>query len=232
MVYVQEILDLMRICVIIPAYNEAKAIGGLVKQIREFCPEVLIIDDGSSDNTASCARENGAIVLRNPVNLGKGASLIIGFKHILAKDYDAAIIMDGDGQHSPEDIPLFLEFAAPEEKKFIVGNRMNEAVNMPLVRVLTNKFMSWLISSIIKQKVVDTQCGFRLIKREVLDKLNLRTSKYEIESEMLTRASSLGFKIDSMPVKTIYRGEKSQINPVTDTVRFFRFIIRELWSKT
>ena len=101
---------------------------------------------------------------------------------------------------------------------------------MPFIRVLTNKIMSGLISKITRQNVPDTQCGFRLIKRPVLEKINLKTSKYETESEILIKASRLGFKIESVPIKTVYSGEKSQINPFVDTLRFIKFLFRELWT--
>ncbi len=89
--------------------------------------------------------------------------------------------------------------------------------------------MSWLTSKIIKQKIPDTQCGFRLLKKDVLKALNLQTHKYETESEVLIKASRLGFKIESVPIETVYSGEKSQINPIVDTLRFIRFILKELW---
>lgn len=219
----------MKTCVIIPTYNESKTIAGLIRQIRNLGLDTVVIDDGSTDTTPDQASESGAVVLKNRINLGKGASLVSGFHYVLSKDYDAVIIMDGDGQHLPEDIPSFLAQAAFPEKNIIIGNRMNQTKNMPLVRILTNKFMSWLISLIAKQKIPDTQCGFRLVKRQILEKLNLKTSKYEIESEMLIKSSRLGFKIDSVAIKTIYKGEKSQINPISDTLRFFKYIIRELW---
>ena len=101
---------------------------------------------------------------------------------------------------------------------------------MPYVRLFTNKFMSWLISLAAGQSVPDTQCGFRLIKRGVLERIDLKTSKYETESEIIIQASRLGFKIESIPVKSIYEGEKSQINPVVDTLRFIRFICAQLWT--
>ena len=104
---------------------------------------------------------------------------------------------------------------------------MGKAKNMPLVRYVTNKFTSWLISVIAGQRIPDTQCGFRLIKKEVLEKINLKTSNYETESEMLIKAAHLGFKIESILVNTIYSGEKSQINPFFDTLRFLRFIFLE-----
>ncbi len=220
----------MKTCVIIPTYNEAKRIGGLVKEIKQQGREVVVIDDGSQDNTAQIAKNNGAVVLKNQDNLGKGASLIRGFQYALDKCCDAIITMDGDGQHLPEDIPDFIRLAEFGDAGVLVGNRMSKTKSMPLARFLANKFMSWLISTAAKQKIPDSQCGFRLIKKEVLQKLKLKTVKYETESEVLIKASRLGFKIGCVPIKTVYAGEKSQINPFIDTLRFIKFMSRELWT--
>jgi len=220
----------MKICVIIPAYNESKTIAGIIKEVRGLGLEVLVIDDGSIDDTAGISQTSGAIVLRNQVNKGKGASLVQGFNYALSQGYEAVITMDADGQHSAQDLPSFLKYADRVDSSVIIGNRMSEARSMPLLRLATNKFMSWLISNIAKQKIPDTQSGFRLIKRLALEKMNLKTTKYEIESEILIRAARLGLRIDSIPIKTIYRGEKSQINPIFDTIRFFKFISKELWN--
>lgn len=220
----------MRTCVVIPTYNEAQAIGELVRQIRQQNLDVLIVDDGSDDNTSGVARENGAVVLRNDNNEGKGASLIKGFDYAKEKNYDAVITMDGDGQHLAEDIPYFMRLAKYSESGIFIGNRMFKTKSMPWVRFITNKSMSWFISRIIRQKIPDTQCGLRLIKRQVLEKFKLTTHKYETESEILIKASRLGFKIESVPIKSVYMGEKSQINAFIDTLRFIRFIIKELWT--
>ena len=139
--------------------------------------------------------------------------------------------MDGDGQHLPEEIPNFIRIAEHSNGSIFVGNRMSKTRNMPLLRILTNKFMSWLISQVARQKIYDTQCGFRLIKSDVLRKVSLKTSKFEIESELLIEASRLGFKIESVPIKSVYAGEKSQINPFLDTIRFIKFILKELKRK-
>jgi glycosyltransferase involved in cell wall biosynthesis len=218
----------MKACVIIPAHNEAKIIARLVKRIRQLHLDVVVIDDGSVDNTAQIAQDNGAIILRNNYNQGKGASLIKGFHYVLGRDYSAVITMDGDGQHLAEDIPNFMLAAEHSGSGMFIGNRLSKAQGMPWVRILTNKFMSWILSKVARQKIPDSQCGFRLIKREVLKKLNLKSAKYEIESEVLIRASRLGFKIESVPVKTVYGGERSKINPFADTLRFIRFIFKEL----
>lgn len=220
----------MKTCVITPTYNEAAAIGEVVRQIREQNLEAIVIDDGSADNTSEIARNNGATVLRNEANQGKGASLIKGFNYALNKNFEAVITMDGDGQHLASDIPYFIRLATYSNSGIFIGNRMNKTKSMPWVRLCTNKFMSWLISCVAKQKIPDTQCGFRLIKRDVLEKSVLRTRKYETESEILIRASRLGFKIESVPIKSIYGREKSRINPFVDTLRFIKFISKELWT--
>ncbi len=220
----------MRTCVIIPTYNEAKGIGRLVKEIRLQNLDVLVVDDGSSDNTSQIAKDGGAIVLRNEKNQGKGASLIKGFNYALTNEYDAVITMDGDGQHLPEDIPYFMRLAKYSDSAIFIGNRMQKIKNMPLVRLITNRFMSWFLSCLAKQRIPDTQCGFRLLKKEVLKRVNLVTSKYETESEILIKSSRLGFKIESVPIKSIYTHEISQINPFIDTLRFIRLIIKELWT--
>ncbi|MDP2928015.1 MAG: glycosyltransferase family 2 protein [Candidatus Omnitrophota bacterium] len=217
----------MRICVIIPTYNESRAIANLINQITKLGLEVIIIDDGSADDTVKIATACGAKVLVNLKNMGKGASLIKGYNFALQRDFDAVISMDGDGQHSPDDLLAFIHKAQTSQSALIVGNRMGMTKGMPVLRVITNFLMSKFISLIVKQNIPDTQCGFRLVKKELLAKIDLSTSKYETESEVLIKAAHLGFKIESIPVKTIYSGQKSQINPLVDTLRFLRFMIQE-----
>lgn len=221
----------MRTCVLIPVYNEAKTIGSLIAKITNMGMNVIVIDDGSQDNSGFIAKENGAIVLRRTKNRGKGASLRDGFKYILDKEYQAVIIMDGDGQHNPEDLPKFITKALSLKKGIIIGNRMSNAKNMPLARRLTNKFMSFLISAIIGQKIPDTQCGYRLITSSVLKNIKLTTSKYETDSEILIAAGQKGFTIDSINIETIYQRELSQIKPLIDTLRFIKFITKIIIRK-
>ncbi|MDD4908058.1 MAG: glycosyltransferase family 2 protein [Candidatus Omnitrophica bacterium] len=218
----------MKICAIIPVYNESKAIGELVTEVRKQNIDVLVIDDGSKDNSADIARNNGAIVLKNITNQGKGASLLQGLNYVLNNNFDAAILMDGDGQHLPQDIPAFIQKSRENGAALVLGNRMQDTKNMPPVRYLTNKTMSWLISKITGKNIPDSQCGFRFITKDLIDKLKFTTRHYETESEMIIQAAHAGYKIDSIAVKTVYRGEKSQINPILDTLRFFLFIIRHI----
>jgi len=220
----------VKTCVVIPTYNESRTIGDLVNKIRQQNLEVLVVDDGSQDNTFQIAQDNGAKVLRNSSNMGKGVSLIKGFHYAMANDFDAVITMDGDGQHRCEDIPYFIRLAKYSVSSMFIGNRMFQRQSMPAIRVLTNKFMSWLVSRVSGQEIPDTQCGFRLIKKDVLKKIRLQSSKFEIESELIIKAARSGFKIETVPIKTIYNNEKSRINPLIDTLRFFHFIIRQIWT--
>ncbi|MBU1998544.1 MAG: glycosyltransferase family 2 protein [Candidatus Omnitrophica bacterium] len=215
----------MKTLIIIPTFNESRSIVKLLLKIKESGLEVLVIDDGSSDKTAEKAKEQGVIVIKNDTNQGKGATLKIGFTYALENGYQAVITMDGDGQHSPDELPRLIQAGENSSSGIIVGNRMQAVKNMPLIRILTNKFMSWFISRKTGQYIADTQCGLRLIKREVLEKISLETKRFEIESELLIKASLAGFKIESLPITSIYYDEKSQINPFTDTLRFIKFIL-------
>lgn len=219
----------MKVCVVIPVYNESKKIADVIKKIRSFDIAVVVIDDGSCDDSALLSEQQKAIVLRNQVNLGKGASLCRGFEYALSHGFDAVITMDGDGQHDASEIPDFIKAAENSKSGLYIGDRMTHSKGMPFERFITNRVMSWLISMVAGQAINDSQCGFRLLKKELLRKLSLKTKNFEIESEMIIQASRLGFTCESIPIQTLYGGQKSKINPVIDTWRFLCFITRQLW---
>lgn len=221
----------MKCCVLIPTLNESKTIGGLVSDILNKGYDVTVIDDGSSDNTADIAKDNGAHVIRHKQNKGKGASLRDGFDHALNSGYDAVIIVDGDGQHNPEDIPRFISEAQSNGADIVIGNRMDSSRSMPVLRRITNLCLSRFISNTCGQEIPDTQCGFRLIKTDLFRSLHLTTSKFETESEILIKAGKYNFKILSIPIKSIYKGELSTINPIKDAFRFVRLILTIKFKK-
>ncbi len=221
----------MKIAIIIPAHNEAQTIGPLVGAVRALGYDCIVIDDGSVDHTDAVAIKAGAVVLKTGIKSGKGNALKAGFDHVLKNGYEAAIAMDGDGQHSPSDIAAFAACYQNTNADIINGNRMHNPRGMPLVRLITNRFMSWLISLFCRQSIPDTQCGFRLIKTKVLKAIKLTSSDFEIETEVLIKASKKGFKIASVDIQTIYRDEKSKIQPVRDTFRFMAYLGRELLGK-
>lgn len=222
---------MMKVCVLLPAYNEEKEIGKIINQIRADDLDIIVVDDGSTDNTVNVAQQAQARVISHPQNQGKGQSLRTGFKFILDNNYDAVIIMDADGQHLVQEIRSFIDYAMNSDAGIIIGNRMGHPQNMPLLRRLTNKFTSMLVSRIAKVEIPDSQCGFRLIRATVLKKLNLSTVKYDTESEILIQTAKNNFKIESIPVKSIYNNHKSRINPIFDTIRFFNLIRSSIFSK-
>jgi glycosyltransferase involved in cell wall biosynthesis len=214
------------IAVVVPSYNEARTIGAIVKRLKEREFVVYVIDDGSQDDTEKRALAEGAIVIRNPKNIGKGGALKEGFRRVVADGFDMALIMDGDDQHDVTDIAHLIKRMRETHADMIVGNRMTDTSGMPLVRIAVNRFMSWLISVISGQYVPDTQCGFRLIKSGVLKNITFESNNYEIESEMIVKAARAGFKINSTNIKTVYQDEVSRINPVIDTLRFIRLMLK------
>ena len=217
----------MKACVLIPSYNVEDNIGDIVKRTKDMGIDPIVIDDGSTDDTEKVASENGALVMRHIKNLGKGASIKEGVDFILRMtNFDTIIIMDGDGQHNPDDIQKFIAHEREYDDDIIIGNRMSLTRNMPFVRLATNKFMSFLLSAMCKQRIPDTQCGFRLIKRRVLEKIKFESTKYDLESEILIKASRMKFKIASVPIETIYRNELSRIHPVKDTIRFIVLLVK------
>lgn len=213
-------------CALIPSYNAAKTIGRIIKRVKDRGLVIYVVDDGSADDTATIAEAEGAIVVKHKVNRGKGASLREGFKHILKKNFDAVLIMDADNQHDAEDIDHFLKKMDSTGADIIIGNRMLDTSSMPYIRVVVNRFMSYVISKITGQSIPDSQCGFRLIKKEVLQRIVLESSRYEIDSEIIIKAARDNFKIESVPVKTLYQGEASRINPFLDTLRFIALLIK------
>jgi len=221
----------MKIAIVIPAHNEARNIGPLVRSVRALGYDCIVIDDGSVDKTDVLAAEAHAVVLKTNAKSGKGNALKMGFDHVLRHDYEALIAMDGDGQHSPSDIAAFVACYQATGADIVSGDRMKDPQGMPMVRLATNRFMSWLISLFCHQHVPDTQCGFRLIRTNVLRSIKLESSDFEIETEVLIKASKKGFKISSVGVQTIYRDEVSKIQPMRDTLRFIAYLWRELWRK-
>ena len=211
---------------LIPAYLEGERVGEVVRRVRAQMDSVLVVDDGSTDNTAEQAREAGAEVIVHAKNAGKGAAIKTGFQALLERGVEYVLILDGDGQHLPEEIGGFLAAAAQGSCGMLVGNRMHNTDGMPLVRWMTNRFMSWMISRLCKQPIPDTQCGFRMIHRDVIPSLFCESNAYDYETEMLLIASKNGHRICSVPVTTIYGDEQSKIHPFKDGMRFLKLLSR------
>jgi glycosyltransferase involved in cell wall biosynthesis len=215
-----------RYVAVIPAYREQGRIGAVVRRVREFCPDVIVVDDGSDDHTGDEAREAGATVLRQPVNAGKGAALCAGFRLAAERGYPFLVTLDADGQHDPADIPSLVEEHRRTGAPVVVGNRMGNPRAMPFVRKATNYVMSWLLSRKMGQWVPDTQTGYRLYRTDAILAATERATspRFAAESEVLLELAARGAKIAAAPIRVIYGDERSKIHPVKDTIRFLRML--------
>jgi glycosyltransferase involved in cell wall biosynthesis len=219
--------DRRSIAAVIPAYREEKHIADVVQRTRVQLDHVLVIDDGSDDETHKRAREAGAEVAIHSENRGKGEAIKTGLRHWLDRGLQFVVILDADGQHRPEEIERFVAAAySPAKPKLVVGNRMDDVTRMPLVRRFVNRYMSGKISRVCGQTIPDTQCGFRMMHRDLIPDVLGGANRFDYETEMLIIASRNGCRIDSVPITTVYCDEVSSIHPVRDTIRFFKLMRR------
>jgi glycosyltransferase involved in cell wall biosynthesis len=210
-----------RCAAVIACFNEAERLGPVMTQIRHHLPHVFVVDDGSTDKTMEIAMRCGAIVVRLPENGGKGAALREGWRRASEHGFTWVLMLDGDGQHAPEDAPGFFERADRTGALLVVGNRMTRPSAMPWLRRHVNVWMSQRISALLRADLPDSQCGFRLAHLETLRGLPLTTRHFEIESEMLTAFLTAGSRVEFVPVQTIYRAGPSHIRPIPDAWRWW-----------
>jgi glycosyltransferase involved in cell wall biosynthesis len=222
---------------VIPAYQDEKHIGDIVRRTRERLGHVLVIDDGSNDQTAQRAREAGAEVIVHTQNRGKGEAIKTGLGHWLAapsppsggldREVRWVSLLDSDGQHLPEEIDRFIAAAASAKRpSFFIGNRMNNVARMPFVRRVVNRCMSSQISRVCGQRIPDTQCGFRMVDRQLIPELLGGGDRFDYETEVLIITSRKGYRIESVPITTVYTDQVSKIHPVRDAIRFLKLMWR------
>ena len=212
---------------VIPAYQDEKHIGDIVRRTCERLDHVLVIDDGSTDRTAQCAREAGAEVVIHDQNRGKGEALKTGLEHWLDREVTWVSLLDSDGQHLPEEIDRFMAAAAAATRpSFFIGNRMNDLAGMPFIRRVVNRYMSRSISRVCRQEIPDTQCGFRMLDRQLIPELLGGGHRFDYETEVLIIASRKGYRIESVPITTVYTDQVSKIHPLRDAFRFFKLMWR------
>jgi glycosyltransferase involved in cell wall biosynthesis len=221
---------------VIPAYQDEKHIGDIARRTRERLDYVLVVDDGSTDQTEQRAREAGAEVIVHAQNQGKGEAIKTGLTHWLGpanpssgqdRQITWVILLDSDGQHLPEEIDRFLQAAASVTRPtFFIGNRMEDVVRMPLVRRVVNRYMSNQISRVCGQKIPDTQNGYRMLDRQLIPDMLGGGHRFDYDTEALIIASRKGYRIESIPITTVYTDQVSKIHPVRDGLRFFKMMRR------
>jgi glycosyltransferase involved in cell wall biosynthesis len=212
---------------VIPAYHEAHHVAEVARRTRAQLEHVLVVDDGSNDETADQARVGGAEVIVHSQNRGKGETIRTGLRYWFERGMDYIVLLDADGQHLPEEISHFVDAAGQKpDVKIFIGSRMNDTTSMPFVRRMVNRYMSRKISRACGQNIPDTQCGFRMLHRDLVPDLLSGADRFDYETEMLLIASRKGYRIDAVPITTVYSDEVSSINPMRDTLRFFKLMRR------
>ncbi|NPV40227.1 MAG: glycosyltransferase family 2 protein [Anaerolineae bacterium] len=211
---------------LIPAHNEEAHIGAVAEAAKQHLA-VLVVDDGSSDGTAQAAEAAGASVTRHEANQGKGAALRSGFRAALEQGCDFVITLDADGQHDPAEMPAFLEAFEVTQADLIIGRR--DFRQMPFIRRLSNTLGTVLFSWAVGRRIPDNQSGYRLIGRRLLETeavLQSAEAGFEFEVEMIALAIKEGLNIAWVPIKTIYRDEKSHIQPWKHLKKFILVSLR------
>jgi glycosyltransferase involved in cell wall biosynthesis len=210
------------IVAVIPAFDEAPRVKRVVEGAKAHLP-VLVVDDGSTDDTAAIAVAAGAAVLRQRPNQGKGAALRAGFRWALEQGFDAVVTLDADGQHDPAEIPAFLAFRTAAGADLVVGRRA--FTQMPPIRQLANRLGGLAFSWAVGRRIPDNQSGYRLISRRLMvAMLASGESGFEFEVEMITTAIRAGWAIEWVPIRTIYAGEPSHIDSWGHFTSFMRMV--------
>jgi glycosyltransferase involved in cell wall biosynthesis len=209
----------MNAVAIVPAFNEAGSIAEVVTGLHGLVSHVLIVDDGSTDETAARARAAGAEVLSRGTNTGKGSAVRAGLAHVMTGPFTHVLLLDGDLQHRPSEASRLLDAAERTGADLVLGERQFSREGMPAARYHANRIGSRALSWFVGAPVLDSQCGFRVCRLDALRNLPLRARGYEIETEMLVKLRRRGARLASVPITAVYTAERSKLRPVRDTTR-------------
>jgi len=217
----------------IPAYNEEKTIAKIVLKVRQHVHTVVVCDDGSSDMTSDIARISGAQVIRHDTNEGKGAALGSLFQKAKELNADIMVTLDGDDQHDPSDIPKLIEPILCDEADIAIGSRfLGKNLEMPFYRKVGSIVLNRLVNSIGKQKITDTQSGFRAYGRKAIEGIDINTLGMGIDSEIIMNASSCNMRMKEVPIECRYKGvQGSTYNPIKHWMNVLKSILSYISQK-
>ena len=200
-----------KLSIVIPCYNEKNTLRVIIDAVRSVDlshlnieKEIVVVDDGSKDDTARVAKKSGATVIRHILNTGSGGATATGLSYAQQNGFDLAITLDADGQHSSDDVVNGIDVANKSKTDLLIGSRLLDSQGMSRVKVLGNKGLSFITYVIFGINATDSQSGLRVFSRKALEQLRWKTSGFEFCSEMLWRAKQIGLKIDEYPIKAIY----------------------------
>lgn len=222
----------VRILVGIPAYNEEATIGSVTLAAHRYADEVVVADDGSTDGTAKIARAAGALVFRHPKNMGKGRAVKTLLRYAESTACDVFVLLDGDGQHSPANIPDLVEPILSDDADLVIGSRYlkrSSRKQTPSYRRVGQRALDLLTSLSLDTDLTDTQSGFRALSAESIDELQLESDGYQVESEMINVASRRGLQITEIPVFARYSGENDHsLNPIRHGISVGTYLLEVL----
>lgn len=222
--------------ILIPAYNVEDTLPSLIDQIEKIDHpprKIIVVDDGSDDQTLLAVKDKTHIELIHlDKNKGKGFALRTGFNHFITENNcDYLLCMDADLQHPVSHISCFIKAAVQNQAPLIIGKRKKSLRLMPLPRIISNTISSFILSLVCKQKIEDSQCGFRMIRNDFLSELHLQEDGFQLESEMIIAAARKNISIRFIEIPTIYNGHVSHINHWVDTWRFIRLILKAIFTE-
>ena len=219
----------MKTLTVIPAYQVAPYLKDVIDGVKKYLDDILVVDDGSTDKTGDIAGDCGVQLIIHDVNRGKGAALKTGFAHAIKHNYDAVITIDGDGQHEPDFIPMFFKMYEKTRADMIIGSRVKDKADMSFPRRCSNFLTSQILSYLLKTRIEDSQCGYRLITIPLLKQVCLNSNRYQMETEIIIKAIQAGFKVAFAPIRVIYgKNFPSSINHFTDTFRWIKMVLEEV----
>jgi len=215
--------------ILIPSYKSVNQLKPFLNALSEIVPNshICVVDDGSDDETHELCADFGATCLRHDVNKGKGAALRTGFAYLI-NTAKWIITMDADGQHSPADLYLFLqETVKCPAMGLCIGARDMRPGVMPLARILSNRLTSAILTILTGQRIMDSQCGYRMYSRELVTSIEIEYDRFQMESEVILKAAAKKFSVRFVPVQTLYlRGGASHISHLADTLRWTAAVVR------
>ena len=207
----------MKITIGIPAYNEEKNIAGIISKLKKYTDSIIVCDDGSSDLTGDISEQLGAIVIKHSKNRGYGAAINSLFLKAKELEPDVFLTLDADGQHRIEDIPIVTDPIIKNEVDLVIGSRFldTKSEEMPNYRKVGIKIITKITNLSIKEKLTDSQSGFRSYSRKALQEITPTDDGMGVSTEILIKASNLGLKVAEVPIKVNYSGETSTHDPVS-----------------
>ncbi len=211
----------MKVCIVIPAYNEENTISQIIDEAKKYSEDIVVVDDGSTDETYKLAKESGVKVLHHTVNLGVGSATVTGNDYAVSRGFDVIVNLDSDGQHSANAVPKGIDLLEKDGLDIVIGSRFLESTKkMPTILKLGNGFLSFVNRSLFGTSISDTQSGFRILTADAWKNMSIESREYSICSEISSQIGIKRLKYAEIPIETIYL-DKFKGTTILDGIKIF-----------